>query len=284
MRRRMRVLAVDWSGARVGAERHIWLAEAGEPGRLRRLEAGRSRPALLAELLAVGPDAIIGLDFAFSFPAWFIQHLGLGSAPELWRCVERAGEAWLQACSPPFWGRPGCPRPAAAGTPYRRAEQALRARSSIGPKSIFQVGGAGAVGTGSIRGIPLLRALHARGARVWPFDPPGGRPLVLEIYPRLLTGPVNKSSSAARAALLEQRYPRLDPQHRQAASASDDAFDAAISALVLVEHADALVSLPAESDPELRLEGRIWHPAWQTDEVYDRRGACSSSSSPAPHP
>jgi hypothetical protein len=129
---------------------------------------------------------------------------------------------------------------------------------------MFQIGGAGSVGTGSIRGMPLLHALHQAGASVWPFVR-GGWPVVVEIYPRLLTGPVRKSDPSARRALLEERYPSLDKEHVRLATLSEDAFDAGVSALVMVEHMADLRDLPDAPDPQLRLEGRIWHPAWRLD-------------------
>ena len=88
---------------------------------------------------------------------------------------------------------------------------------------------------------------------------------VVEIYPRLLSGPVHKSSPAARRELLESRFPGLDAAHRQAAVDSEDAFDAAVSALVMLEHAADLAGLPPETDPLLRLEGRIWYPNWRAE-------------------
>ena len=53
--------------------------------------------------------------------------------------------------------------------------------------------------------------------------------------------------------------------HPRLAVGSADAFDAAVSALVMVEHRDDLANLPVECEPELRLEGRIWHPGWRAD-------------------
>jgi hypothetical protein len=259
----MRAIAVDWSGATHAARSHIWLAEACQAGQLCRLESARDRQELGTHLLSLDPHAVvIGLDFAFSFPAWFIQDLGLTSAVEVWAHVAQCGEAWLAACAPPFWGRPGHPRPAFAQPDLRRTDLSVPRTRGIAPKSIFQIGGAGAVGTGSIRGMPLLRALHSRGARIWPFTHRGS-PTVIEIYPRLMTGPVHKSSAAARSDLLARRYPRLNPEFRRLATVSDDAFDAAISALVMVENMDDLSNLPPEGDPTQRLEGRIWHPRWR---------------------
>src|SRR6185437_10689898 len=109
----LRVIAVDWSGKRTGAEKTIWLAEVGD-GELLRLENGRTREAVASELIQLARDPrplVAGLDFAFSMPAWFLRELGVRSGPELWAraCVD--GERWLAACEPPFWGRPGRRRP-----------------------------------------------------------------------------------------------------------------------------------------------------------------------------
>jgi hypothetical protein len=69
-----------------------------------------------------------------------------------------------------------------------------------------------------------------------------------------------------REKLLAERHPKLDPEHVRLATGSEDAFDAAVSALVMLEHLDDLSALPDEADPELRVEGRIWHPGWRLDE------------------
>jgi hypothetical protein len=269
-----RVLAVDWSGARSGAARRIWLAEA-RAGRLLRLEHGRSREQLGAHLVAEAardPRLVVGLDFAFSFPTWCFSAWCLTSTPQLWVFMDREAEALLAACQPPFWGRPGRPRPPLA-THFRQTERLLPSVGGIRPKSVFQVGGAGAVGTGTLRGMSLLHRLHLAGWAIWPHDPPGW-PLALEIYPRLLTGPVVKSSRPARAAYLAARYPTLDPLLAARAEASEDAFDAAVSALVMAEHAESLAALPSRTDPLALLEGEIWlppPPAPSPDDVLDRR-------------
>ena len=261
------MVAVDWSGDAQLARSRIWLAEACEPQRLARLESGRSRADLIRHLTTLPEETVaIGLDFAFSFPAWFLSSINIHSVRELWVYVAQYGEAWLAACEAPFWGRRGRARPAlVAGQPaLRRTELAVPRQAGIGPKSVFQIGGAGAVGTGSIRGMPLLHELAQGGAAVWPFFG-GGAPVVVEIYPRLLTGAVHKSNRDARAALLAERYPRLAPEHRDLATGSEDAFDAAVSALVMVEHVDELAALDVDADPQLRVEGRIWHPGWRGD-------------------
>jgi hypothetical protein len=182
----------------------MWLAEAVTPGQLVRLEHGRDRLAVAEHLLAIGDEVAIGLDFGFSFPGWFLSRLPVSNAPDLWAHVATHGEAWLSECQAPFWGRRGRPRPLLEGPAFRRAELAVPRPRGIGPKSMFQIGGAGAVGTGSIRGMPLLHRMHQVGATIWPFVT-GGWPVVVEIYPRLLTGGVRKANAAARRAHLAER-------------------------------------------------------------------------------
>jgi di/tripeptidase len=261
-----RAIAIDWSGDLAGGHKKIWLAEAVR-GDLVRLESGRRREAiaeLLIEAAERDPRLIVGLDFAFSLPAWFLAERGLRTAPDLWALVAEEGEAWLRACLPPFWGRPGTRRPTLdpARPEFRRTELEVPAIAGTRPKSVFQIGGAGAVGTGSLRGMPLLHRLHPQGFAIWPFDPPAW-PLVVEIYPRLLTDRVVKSNRAACEDYLRRHYPGLSPRWLQPAAASEDAFDAAVSALVMAEHLPALSALPSLADPMTRLEGLIWYPSWQ---------------------
>jgi Protein of unknown function (DUF429) len=263
----MRAIAVDWSGDVHTARKHIWLAEATDPDHLVRLESGRDISQLAAHLLSLpSNNLVIGFDFAFSFPAWFLSELGIQAATELWALVAQRGEEWLSRCEPPFWGRPGKRRPPQTQPALRRTDTAVPRTAGIAPKSIFQIGGAGAVGTGSIRGMPVLHQLSVAGARVWPFSRTGA-PLVLEIYPRLFTGPVHKSNTPARAALLDARYPALDPWHRALAVGSEDAFDAAVSAMEMARHAHLVEELPYLTDPLMELEGRIWHPRWHDDRL-----------------
>jgi Protein of unknown function (DUF429) len=250
-------VAVDWSGRRTGERRHIWWAEA-QGGRLFALRGSLSREEVVEHLLARAdshPHLVVGLDFAFSLPAWYVSGvLGARDAPAAWAAIAERGESLLAECPPPFWGRPGRPRP--AGTPqWRRTELALRPR----PRSVFQIGGAGAVGTGSLRGMPHLERLHAGGFSIWPFDPPGG-PRAIEIWPRLCTGPVRKSRAAERARVLALTA-GISPGLRDLAQSSEDAFDAALTALAMSRAARAIAELPqAPPGSAELLEGQIWDP------------------------
>ncbi len=214
----------------------------------------------LLELAEADPRVVVGLDFAFSLPAWFLQERGLCSARELWALASQEAEDWLAACSPPFWGRRGKPCPATpARLRFRRTDLAVPATGGIRPKSVFQVGGAGAVGSGSLRGMAMLDALRSAGFSVWPFDPPGW-PRVVEIYPRVLTGRVRKSDRRSRIEYLRTRHPELTGEPQRSAESSEDAFDAAISALTMAAHLRELANLQPTTDPQLALEGLIWLP------------------------
>lgn len=255
----MVTLAIDWSGAKRGGSK-LALAEVVN-GELQGVTTVRSRETAIDEVLRrcrQTSDTIVGLDFAFSMPAWFLTDRRLSSAVDLWKLVEQQGERWLQECSSPFWGRPGKCRPQLSRH-YRRTEEQAGTVAGISPKSSFQIGGAGAVGTGSIRGMPMLLHLREAGISVWPFDPPS-RPLIIEIYPRLLTGPVNKRSFEARKNYLDQRWSDLPLVLRDEILRSEDSFDAAVSALVMDRHRGELEQLPRNGETWERLEGRIWWP------------------------
>jgi hypothetical protein len=248
-------VAADWSGAARAEQRHLWMAEVdGVSRRILRL-APSTRGAAAERLLdlanATGGELTVGLDFGFSFPAWFLDRHLVDSAVELWADQARL-EGWLDACPPPFWGKPGRRRPDL--TPeqhWRRTELATFPR----PKSVFQIGGAGSVGTASLRGMPILDRLRRGGFSVWPFDPPR-HPIVMEVWPRLAMGPLIKCRPEQRRAWLGRNGASLPPAVVAAAQQSDDAFDALVAAIALARDFDG--RLPEVEDVTLRREGWIW--------------------------
>ncbi len=224
------VAAVDWSGRLDGAARTSWLARADVTG-LFELSGGWSAARLLRWLRAEqarGGRLAVGLDFAFSLPAWWLAERGLRSARDLWALAALQGERWLREGEWPFWGRAWrWKRPDLDGRAQHRVTDIAQRASSP-----FKLVGPDSVGTGSIRGMALLDALHASGIAIWPFTPPGW-PRVFEIYPRALTAGI-----------------------RRPPGVSEDAFDAAVSALVMWRHREHLLEWPA-ADP---IEGSIWIP------------------------
>jgi hypothetical protein len=295
-----RVVGVDWSGDQGPGQRRkiwagVWMASgsSSKVGKVT-LENGRTRVELmewLVELAKETPRMVVGFDFTFSYPAWFLRELGIGSAPEFWRLVaDGQGEKWLHKdCEDGrFWGRAGSQRhgkkPAEfsgehAHRMLRRAETVLKVReemtdplqiakiAGIAPKSVFQIGGAGAVGTASLRGMPGLLRLRSAGFKIWPYDAPlVKKPLVVEIYTRLMTGAVNKSSEAARTAYLAKKrkenalYAWLSRGVMAKARGSEDAFDALVTAMVMVEHRGEFARLRKTEDEVFRMEGQTWVP------------------------
>jgi hypothetical protein len=261
-----RLIAIDWSG-RSGADqrRALWLAEIAG-GELVRLEGGRTRAERIEVLIAEAdqdPNLIIGFDFAFSLPAWYLQKRQL-TPRQLWALLadealtptmRRLGLAhWMNSPELPFWITSEAHARLRPEQMFRRTEHDMRV-PGVQPKSVFQLVGAGQVGRGSLYGMQALHRLTGAGFRIWPFDPPA-LPLVVEIFPRVLTGPVHKDSPSER-----ERYLGPVPMPRdlrQLAANSEDAFDAAISAVVMAARVEELKALPEE--PGYATEGKIWAP------------------------
>ncbi|MBS1801249.1 MAG: hypothetical protein JSS95_15665 [Acidobacteria bacterium] len=294
-----RIVAVDWSGRvdAAGQKRHIW-AGIWTAGSIT-LEAGRTRAKLadwLIELARETPRMIVSLDCCFSFPAWFLREHGCTTVFEFWKKVaDGQGERWLSrqceevARDARFWGAPHKRPEEFCGKNLHRSmrltdmdnkitpkmlagdpERAAKVRG-ITPKSPFQIGGSGSVGTGSLRAMPFLLKLHEAGFRVWPFESSriaGAKPqpLLVEMYTRLMTGAVKKSNAEARKIYLATRkktdaaYANLSRAVIAKALASEDAFDALVSCLEMVRHRSQFSSLKATKDEMLRLEGVTWRP------------------------
>ena len=72
-----------------------------------KLLPGMLRSEVEAWLLGLASDqarVVVGLDFSFSLPAWFLSEQGCSSAPELWEQAESEGERWLREPHPHFLG------------------------------------------------------------------------------------------------------------------------------------------------------------------------------------
>ena len=263
----MKCIAVDWSGSdEEGQLAHIWLAIAEASG-LVRLMNGLTRDEAVSMLVGeikLGDPVVIGLDFAFSFPERYLVREGIQNARGLWDRAEQQGEEWLNGQTWPFWGRKG---------PYRKRPQDLvetmqfrETDRAHGAQSVFKIYTAGAVGTGTVRGLPLLARLKDAGAAIWPFDPPNpGGATVVEIYPRVfyghgVTNNARVNGRDSRRAYLGAEYPGLERHWRDVMVGSGDAFDAGVSALVMSANAGNLRTLaPAHQRPQ-SVEGQIWLP------------------------
>lgn len=299
---------IDVAGQRRHIWAGVWTAgRDGKPARIT-LEAGRTREELTTWLIVLAkqtPRMVVGVDCCFSYPAWFLKEHRCKTVFEFWRAVaDGKGEDWLHrdCADERFWGKGGskrhgkrpeefcgdglrrmmrltdwdnkiAPRIAIKAAQEATGLDAERAAKMFGitPKSPFQIGGSGSVGTGSLRAIPFLLQLREAGFRTWPFEAAalGGtepRPLLVEIYTRLLTGPVAKSNAVAREAYLRERRKR-DPAYAAIsrsvitkAKGSEDGFDALVCAVEMARHQAEFPALRATADPVLRLEGVTWRP------------------------
>jgi hypothetical protein len=288
-----KIIAIDWSGRvdTAGQRRHIVAAIITHSSVA--IESGRTREEWTAWLIAQAketPRMVVSLDCCFSYPAWFLAERGCNTVFDFWKHVAAGhGERWL-AQEPEdtrFWGKPhkkpaefcgaGLPRMMRLSDMENKIVEGMSAARAakvrgIAPKSPFQIGGAGSTGTGSLRAIPFLLQLHEAGFRIWPFesaalDNQRPRPLVIEMYARLLTGAVKKSSAEARRAYLRSKmrddrfYAKLKRGVISKAVASDDAFDALISAMEMAHHAQEFARLKKTENPVRKLEGITWVPA-----------------------
>src|SRR5712691_4578800 len=98
-------IAIDGSGAAKGAGKRICLAEVvGDD--LFRLETGWTTDRLTSSLIYRAeddPSIVVGLDFAFSFPVWFVQELG-ATIESVWLRPSAAERAGCESAKALFWG------------------------------------------------------------------------------------------------------------------------------------------------------------------------------------
>lgn len=221
-------LMVDWSG---GNDRGptpkadaIWacvarLGDVEEPVYLRNRQVAENwiSDVIEAELTA-GRRVIAGFDFPFGYPEGFASTIvGRNSPLELWDWLEDriedapksnnrfdlAGQInALYPATGPFWGN-GLKRDV-AGLPRRKPKFASNGldekrkveRRAKGAFSVWQLSGAGSVGSQTLMGLPVLARLRKRfgtHAKAWPFEELSGLMSIVEIWPSLFVGPPPES-------------------------------------------------------------------------------------------
>ncbi len=251
-----RIVAIDWSGAGAdGLKRQpgIWVGLWTEDGPVE-LFGNLSRDEVTSWLCVEAkrdPAMVVGFDFSFSFPAWFVRRHG-GSGRAVWKAAAESGEAWLRDAAYPFW------RTARPAYPESEPEYRVTERAQPGhPSSTFKLVGDGHVGTGSVRGMPCLRRLAKAGFSVWPFDA-AAFPLAVEIYPSGCYPRGTRSGAELRAGFLAGSF--FSGKQIALAERSPDAFDAAAALIAMVRHRESFATLPGARDATEHLEGRIWTP------------------------
>ncbi|THH34376.1 molybdopterin molybdenumtransferase MoeA [Aliishimia ponticola] len=226
MRRFDTVIVVDWSGGNdTGAAPRkdaIWVCaaqsgQAEDPVYLRnRQDAETWLSGRIAQERQKGHRVLVGFDFAFAYPSGFAEALlgsddpvnpldvwahladAIADMPERNNRFDLAGDInrGLGQGKGPFWGNAlqrdivGLPRTKqdyANPFPERRTCEA-RAKGSF---TCWQLAGAGAVGSQTLMGLPVLHRLRERfgmDVTVWPFEPLGGPVAFVEIWPSLVLG------------------------------------------------------------------------------------------------
>src|SRR5467141_1630151 len=217
---------VDWSAANVPRTGRdsiwiCWIDAAGE--RLVNPATRHAAKTLLAEWLSTAMSrnarVLIGFDFPFGYPSGFAARLGLSGPP--WRAVWDEIAALLEDSEEnqnnrfeiaaefnrrvsngcfPFWGRPPGFDTPLLGPKHHRAHESggLAERRLVdlhipSAQPCWKLLGAGSVGSQSLTGIPVVRALRddprwAQRARIWPFEtglavPDAAQIVFAEVWP-----------------------------------------------------------------------------------------------------
>jgi precorrin-8X/cobalt-precorrin-8 methylmutase len=232
-----RLVVVDWSANSTPKRGRdsIWIAVRDSVGMTLSNPSTRfEAEGILADLLARDERTLVGVDFSLGFPAGTAGSLGLAgslgdevppwasTAAELGRLVDDdarnrnnrfavASElnARMGAAPGPFWGCPPRAESASLTTTkpaagplaeWRNVESVLRQRGHR-PFSSWQLLGAGAVGSQSLLGIPMIMRLRERFVgrlAVWPFEAADRSIVVAEVWPSLL--PLELTVAAVRDA------------------------------------------------------------------------------------
>jgi molybdopterin-guanine dinucleotide biosynthesis protein B len=212
-----RVIVVDWSGRATRSPMQeskdaIWIGLCESDREVQTYHRSRAEAeSFIAARLNDGGRQLVGFDFPMGYPAGLAGRLtGTDSARALhgWladRIVDAPNNAnnrfevadeinRLLGGPGPFWGcpkarpRPHLPSLKTVDYPALGLAEKRRVEVENPPaKPVWQLLGAGSVGSQALLGIPVVHRLaRSAGAAIWPFDPPG--PLTLaEVYPSLLS-------------------------------------------------------------------------------------------------
>ncbi|MGC9417901.1 MAG: molybdopterin guanine dinucleotide synthesis [Rhodovulum sp.] len=201
--------------------------------------------ALLQEELEARRRVLLGLDFAFGYPAGFAHALtgeAAAAAVRAWLATRITDDARnrnnrfevaaaINAGFPgvgPFWGRPAglelADLPALGRLRHGHGMTERRAVERVVPRAqtVWKLYTTGAVGSQVLVGLPMLHRLSCRFGpvlSVWPFDPGDGDIVLAEIYPSLIDPVVRGEAEirdAAQVRLMARGVARLQAEGRLA--------------------------------------------------------------------
>jgi hypothetical protein len=231
-----------------------------------RLEARQFIADMAKKLTARGDRVLIGVDFSLGYPAGTADAIGLtkdGKTP--WRAMHdhlsskvkekpdnsnarfaiAAGMNYAMTKGPhPFWGttkrdavstlatKKGDFSAADSLAEHRIAEAWVKANFKANPKSVWQLLGAGAVGSQALLGIPTVSFLREAidASQIWPFetsfkaltedDLNGVKCVIAEVYPSTidLQQKVGETLDEAQVRSLSIHLQKLDDAGKLAAA------------------------------------------------------------------
>ncbi|ASM73254.1 MULTISPECIES: molybdopterin-binding protein [Roseobacteraceae] len=280
------VIVVDWSGGNDRGAKPvkdaIWacVARAGVTEAPVYLRTRQVAEAWIGDLIqaerAAGRRVMVGFDFPFGYPQGFAQAVAGSNDPlTLWdwfvariedgpktnNRFDVAGAINLAlGAKGPFWGNglqrdvDGLPR---TKTGYENpfAERRKAEILAKGAFAVWQLSGAGSVGSQALMGLPVLARLRHRfgdDLAVWPFQQLEAGIALVEVWPSLIAPEIaaqaqaDEIKDAAQVRVLAQALSALSPAQLAAMLADGDAQEGWILGL---GHEDALRGALRTDDP-----------------------------------
>ncbi len=266
-------VAIDWSGADGRYQQGLKVAVTESGRRSVSLVVGDgprgrwSREEAVDFILDLTgrAECLIGLDFAFDFPADVAPLFGRSPAGR-WAKVDAICANAVNFYGGPFYRTPSADHapfinaPSIRGSRYsaqrwRRTERAARrANPRATPSTMLNFVGAAQVGPSSISGMRALAVLsrvQPRHFSIWPFEPIGpADSAVVEIFPRwfaLAAGPV---TDVKRPEVLRAALAAFDASAAVQDPLSEDEADAVLSAAALrwIAERHGFPDIPPEAD------------------------------------
>ena len=299
------IVVVDWSGGNDRGPRPvkdaIWACvardtETEEPKyfRNRSLFEAWIHP-FLEEEIAKGRRVFCGFDFPFGYPAGFAKSVTGEDTPfALWEWLETEIEDTpthnnrfavashlnkLSAGIGPFWGNgtkidhPHLPRKGLARRDHGWPERREAERLAKGTFTVWQLAGAGSVGSQTLMGLPVLQRLRRRfgsDLSVWPLEAFDTQIVLVEVWPSLISDavaanmPMEAIKDAHQVLVLAEAIKRLPPSELSKMMDTPLTEEGWIFGLghedTLKRAAQPLVPPPLRNDCFAMPQGAYWTP------------------------
>jgi len=249
---------------------------------------------LIAEEISAGRRVFAGFDFPFGYPQGFAKAVtGQNNPFALWRWLEgrivdapttnnrfEVASELNALCEGvgPFWGnatktdwtdlpRKGLARAGHGWPEKRQAEQLAK-----GAFTVWQLAGAGSVGSQTLMGLPVLeRVRRAFGPRVsvWPLEPTETEAVLVEVWPSLLadhiaaTLPEGEIKDRYQVRVLAQaisQLPEAAMLQMMAVTRTEEGWIFGLGHEATLKEATSLRPPPLRNDCFAMPQGAYWTP------------------------